>query len=82
VAAETSFTPIETRLSDREILLHVLTHVEEMHEGLIRIADRLEALEAEWATYRPLVATFSNGGKPDMISAAQAFRQGRRMRRG
>jgi len=96
VAAETSFTPIETNLSDRDILLHLLTHVESMDERLAKIEDgwlnpiygqlsavrdKVEALEAEWATYRPVVATFANGGRPDMISAAQALRQGRRMRR-
>ena len=57
---------IDTTLSDRALLVHILEHVE-------AFSDLIEE-------FRPLLNLLKNGnGKPDMIGAAQLRR---RMRRG
>jgi hypothetical protein len=62
-------TPIETGLSDRELLLHILQHVEHLSTELER--------------WRPLLQMIApNGAAPDAIGAAQAWRAMRRGRRG
>lgn len=55
-------------LSDRDLLLHILEHVEE--------------LTAVLDEFRPLLTAFTNARRPDMLGAAQAFRQGKALRRG
>lgn len=54
--------------SDRDLLLHILEHVEE--------------ITAVLDDFRPLLEMFRPNGKTDMLGAAQAFRQGRALRRG
>lgn len=73
--------PIETRLSDRAILLHALQHLEE----LAPLAEHLPAL-AELAgalpKLRPLLAMLPGNGAPaDAITAGQALRTARRLGR-
>jgi hypothetical protein len=67
---ETTLTPIETRLTDRQILLHLLAHVED--------------LAAMLEPFRPVLQAAAPGGRPDAISLAQAGRmlRGKGARRG
>lgn len=59
---------IHTSLSDRDILLHILTHVEQ--------------LTAELEEFRPLLAMAKGKhGQPDMISVLQARRELKRAAR-
>lgn len=58
---------IATTLSDRDVLLHILQHVEALTEVL--------------EEFRPLLAMVRGpDGKPDMISVAQTVRRFRRGR--
>lgn len=73
--------PIETRLSDRSILLHVLQHVEEL-APLAGHLPALAELAAALPRLRPLLAMLpADGSPPDAITAAQAWRRGRRLGR-
>ena len=58
---------IETSLSDRDVLLHILTHVEALTE-LLALLDE----------FRPLLAMLTQNGKPDMVGIMQARREFRR----
>lgn len=58
---------ITTTLSDRDVLLHILQHVEALTEVL--------------EEFRPVLAMMKGpDGKPDMISVAQTVRRFRRGR--
>lgn len=62
---------LETRLSDRELILHLTQHVEAMHETL-------RVIEAELEVFRPLLRRMAPAGKIDMISLMQARREMKR----
>jgi hypothetical protein len=68
---ETTQTPAETVLTDRQILLHILGHVEQWQE-LIEVL----------APLRPILEAAAPGGRPDAISLGQARRMFRGGRRG
>jgi hypothetical protein len=68
---ETTCNPIETVMTDRQILLHILGHVEEWTE-LIEVLRPL----------RPILEAAAPGGKPDAISLGQARRMFKGGRRG
>lgn len=68
---ETTQTPIETVLTDREILIHILGHVEEWAE-LVEVLRPL----------RPILEAAAPGGRPDAISLGQARRMFKGGRRG
>jgi len=56
---------IETTLSDRDVLLHILAHVEDLWAVLDE--------------FRPLLALLKGpDGKPDMVGALQLRRRARR----
>lgn len=69
-----------TTLTDRELLIHAVQHLEAQCGQLTEILGRLEALDAELAVFRPLLARLAPGGKPDMIALMQARREARRTR--
>lgn len=82
MAQENCPPPVETSLTDRAILLHILAHVEELDAGtalLIEDMGRLRKLEEE---FRPLLNMLKPNGQPDMLAVAQARRGVRKARRG
>jgi hypothetical protein len=65
---ETSASALaNTTLSDRELLIHLLQHVEVMGE-------QMNEITAQLAVFRPLLDQLAPGGKPDMLGAMQARR--------
>lgn len=64
---ETDQTPIETPLTDRQLLVHLLEHAESTTEQLAALLQLLEP-------FRPLIAAAAPAGRPDAISIAQAGR--------
>jgi hypothetical protein len=64
---ETTLIPDETPLTDRQLILHTLGHVEQMTEQLAQLAGLLEP-------FRPLLEAAAPGGRADAISLAQAGR--------
>ena len=60
-----------TTLTDRELLIHAVQHLEVLHE---LVNDMYEQL----SVFRPLLARLAPGGKPDMIALMQARREMRR----
>jgi hypothetical protein len=63
--------PPDTPLSDRDLLIHLLQHVEDMH-------DRIEQAWTLIQPYVPILAKFAGGGQPDMMTIMQARRDLRR----
>jgi hypothetical protein len=62
---------IETGLDDRQILLHILTHVEDLAALPAQVQTLVDVLEE----FRPLLNLIKGGnGKPDYIGLAQAGR--------
>jgi len=61
----------DTVLTDRELIIHTLQHVEEMHEILTE-------LFAELQTFRPLIDRYRPAGGADMLTMIQAARDARR----
>jgi hypothetical protein len=60
---------IETQLTDRALLVHILEHV--------------EAMWAELEEFRPLLAMLKRpNGTPDMVGLLQARREAKRAARG
>ena len=63
---------ISTQLSDRDVLLHILTHVEALTELLVLLEE-----------FRPLLALLKTpNGKLDMVGVMQARREAKRWRNG
>lgn len=63
-------------MSDRNLILHLLQHVEEL-APLAELVELLPTLRR----LRPLLDQLAPGGQPDAIGAAQAWRTGRALRR-
>jgi hypothetical protein len=64
-----------TRLTDRELLIHAVQHLEHLTE-------RLNELCEELAVYRPLLEKIAPGGRPSVtgiISARREMRGGQRV---
>lgn len=55
-------------MSDRDIALHILQHVESMDA-------RLAALEDELAVFRPLLRRLAPAGGADMLTMIEAARE-------
>lgn len=63
--------PEVTPLTDRQLIVHILEHVEEL-------SDQVAELHAAAAPFLPLLA--APGGRPDSIALLQAGREARRGR--
>lgn len=60
-----------TRLTDRELLIHAVQHLEVL-------STQMEYVHAQLTVFAPLLARLAPGGKPDMIALMQARREARR----
>lgn len=69
-----------TTLTDRELLIHAVQHLEVQGELITEMHGTIMALEEELAMFRPLLAKLAPGGKPDMIGIMQTRREARRGR--
>lgn len=74
---ETKRAPIETQLSDRQLLVHLLEHAEATTEQLAELRAMVEP-------FRAVLAAAAPAGRADAISLAQAGRllRGKGARRG
>jgi hypothetical protein len=64
---ETTAPPIETQLTDRQLLVHLLEHAEATTEQLAELRAMVEP-------FRAVLAAAAPGGRADAISLAQAGR--------
>lgn len=69
-----------TTLTDRELLIHALQHLEVMTEQLAEVHKHVLKFDGTLALFEPLLARFAPGGKPDMLALMQARREGRKVR--
>jgi hypothetical protein len=67
-----------TTLTDRELLIHALQHLEVMTEQLAEVHQYAVRLDGQLSVFAPLLARFAPGGKPDMVALMQARREMRR----
>jgi hypothetical protein len=67
-----------TVLSDRELLIHALQHLEVMTDQLAEVHEYVLKLDGELSVFRPLLARLAPGGKPDMLALMQTRREIRR----
>lgn len=79
---ETHPPAVETGMSDRAILLHLLSHAEWQTQQTDAMAATIAALEQELDSFRPILNMLKpNGAAPNAISMAQAGRTIRAARR-
>ena len=67
-----------TVLTDRELLIHAIQHLEYLTEQLAEQHEVIMKLDYQLGVFAPLLAKYAPGGKPDMIAIMQARREGRR----
>lgn len=65
----------ETRLTDRDLLIHAIQHLEHIDEIVT-------ALQEEFEVFRPLIERFRPAGGGDYLTILQTARQLRRTPRG
>jgi hypothetical protein len=79
---ETPETPAaalaKTTLTDRELLIHALQHLEAMYEQVAETHEAIIRIDGELAVFKPLLARLAPGGKPDFLAVFQARREHRR----
>ena len=69
-----------TRLSDRELLIHAIQHLEDLAEQLAETRAAVLRVDGELQVFLPLLRKLAPGGKVDMISIMQTRREARRGR--
>ena len=69
-----------TRLSDRELLIHAIQHLEDLTEQLAETRAAVLRVDGELTVFLPLLRKLAPGGKVDMISIMQTRREARRGR--
>jgi hypothetical protein len=67
-----------TTLTDRELLIHALQHLEDLYEQMSEMHGAVMRLDCQLSVFAPLLAKYAPGGKPDMIGIMQARREARR----
>jgi hypothetical protein len=77
---ETSPALAGTTLSDHDLLLHALAHIEDLYEKIGEIHGAVMRVDGHLSVFAPLLAKWAPGGKPDMIGLMQARREARRGR--
>ena len=63
----------ETRLTDRELLVHAIAHLEDLDAKITAMHDIVQA-------YKPLIDRFAPGGGADYLTILQTARDLRRRR--
>jgi hypothetical protein len=67
-----------TTLTDRELLIHALQHLEVLTEQMAEAHGAVLRIDAQLSVFAPLLARLAPGGKPDMLALMQARREIRR----
>lgn len=67
-----------TSLSDRQLIMHALQHLEDAVEKLAETHGAVMRIDAELQVFLPLLRRIAPGGKADMLSIMQARREARR----
>ena len=67
-----------TTLSDHELLIHALQHIEQLYEMIAEIHGPVLRIDAELSVFLPLLRKLAPGGKPDFIAAMQTRREAKR----
>ena len=65
----------ETILTDRQLLVHLIGHIEHVDEIVT-------ALHDEWEVFRPIIEQFRPAGGADFLTILQTGRELRKLRRG
>lgn len=68
-----------TRLTDRELLIHAIQHLEVLTEQMAEQHEVIMRLDYHLGVFAPLLAKYAPGGKPDMIAIMQARREARKL---
>ena len=67
-----------TSLTDRELLIHAVQHLEWLTEQMAEQHEAVMRLDYQLQVFAPLLAKYAPGGKPDMIAIMQARREARK----
>jgi hypothetical protein len=67
-----------TTLTDRELLIHALQHIEDLYEQAAETHAAVMRMDYQLSVFAPFLAKLAPGGKPDMIAIMQARREARR----
>jgi hypothetical protein len=67
-----------TTLTDRELLIHALQHLEVMYEQQAEMHSAVMRIDGQLSMFAPLLAKWAPGGKPDMLALMQARREAKR----
>jgi hypothetical protein len=67
-----------TTLTERELLIHALQHIEDLYEQLSEVHGAVMRMDCQLAVFAPFLAKLAPGGKVDMIAVMQARREAKR----
>lgn len=67
-----------TTLTERELLIHALQHIEDLYEQVSEMHGAVMRLDCQLSVFAPFLAKLAPGGKVDMIALMQARREARR----
>jgi hypothetical protein len=67
-----------TMLTDRELLIHAVQHIEDLYEQLAEVHGAVMRMDYQLQVFAPFLAKLAPGGKVDMIAVMQARREARR----
>jgi hypothetical protein len=67
-----------TTLTDRELIIHLLQHIEMMYEQVAETHGAVMRIDGQLSVFAPLLDKLAPGGRPDMISMMQTRRGFRR----
>lgn len=65
-------------LTDRELLIHALQHLEYLTEQMAEQHEAVMRLDYQLSVFAPLLAKYAPGGKPDFLALAQIRREAKR----
>lgn len=69
-----------TTLSDHELLVHALQHIEDMYEQIAEMHGAVMRIDGQLSVFAPLLARLAPGGRPDLVGAMQTRRDLKKMR--
>lgn len=64
-----------TSLTERELLIHAIQHLEVLTEQMAEQHDAVMRLDCQLSVFAPLLERYAPNGKPDMIAIMQARRE-------
>jgi hypothetical protein len=67
-----------TTLTERELLIHALQHLEDLYEQVSEMHGAIMRMDCQLSVFAPLLAKFAPNGKPDIIAINQMRREAKR----